>query len=145
MITNIQRFQKWERRHARERLQRLSIRQGLAVFEDLYRASVNHLTDSTSHAAVRTSFEAAVEDPGKFVSETNVIPLLDKRTKFRRDLIFSFTPNEREAIAGSESVEVAKGRWTNVVSAEDLVVYKMLAASLDRQDLPDDLDEVRNS
>lgn len=88
-------------------------------------------------AAVRTSFEAAVEDPGKFVSETNVIPLLDRQTKVRCDLIFSFIPYEREAIERSESVEGAKGQRINVVSPEDLVVYKMLAGR------PRDLEDVR--
>lgn len=75
-------------------------------------------------------------DPETFVRETMVLPVRDEESGIRVDLIFSFSPYERESIARVRRVTLGT---TPVcfVSAEDLIVHKVVAGR------PRDLEDVR--
>ncbi len=81
-------------------------------------------------------WEILPEDPATFVKRTMVLPCRESPSGIRIDLIFSFTPYEREAIqraivkrVGSTDVKFA--------SAEDLIIHKIFAGR------PRDLDDAR--
>ncbi len=74
------------------------------------------------------------EDPEEFVRETNVLPVLSPDLKIRVDLIFSFTPYEKEAIGRSISVSL-EGYPVRFATAEDLILHKLFAGRV--RDLED--------
>jgi hypothetical protein len=71
-------------------------------------------------------FPAAIEDPERFVHDTNVLPLLDAPSAIRVDLIFSFSPYEAEAIARAVTV-VFDRVPVRFAAVEDLLIHKMVA------------------
>ena len=99
---------------------------------------VSHL-DSVLEA-VKAEFLPRPENPEEFVGQTNVLPLLEREDEIRVDLIFSFLEFERDAIAYSDKAKV-EGHTINIVRAEDLIVYKLLAGRA--RDL-DDIQSILN-
>lgn len=77
-----------------------------------------------------------VSDAQKFVKENMVLPLLEKKSGIRIDLIFSFSPFERQAIQRSKTVKFGK-TVVHFASLEDLVIHKMIAGR------PRDIEDVR--
>lgn len=65
-----------------------------------------------------------------------VLPCQDATTQIRVDLIFSFSPYERDAIGRGCSVRMGNAN-VRFASVEDLIVHKILAGR------PRDLDDVR--
>jgi predicted nucleotidyltransferase len=55
-----------------------------------------------------------------------VLPCLDPTTGIRIDFIFSFTPNERQAIDRAAKISIGKTQ-VRFATVEDLIVHKMLA------------------
>ena len=77
-----------------------------------------------------------VGDPEAFVKKTNVLPVSDGATGIRIDLIFSFSPYEREAIRRAQPHPV-NGHHVYYASVEDIIIHKVVAGR------PRDLDDVR--
>jgi len=75
-------------------------------------------------------------DPEAFTRATMVLPCQDAATQIRVDLIFSFSPYERDAIRRACSVRMGNAN-VQFASVEDLIVHKILAGR------PRDLDDVR--
>ncbi len=71
-------------------------------------------------------FKALVENVSQFVRETMVLPVIDENSGVRIDLIFSFSPFERQAVQRAKSVKIGN---TDVkfVTLEDLVIHKLFA------------------
>jgi len=78
----------------------------------------------------------SIEDPHEFVRKTNVLPLTDRSSSIRVDLIFSFTPYEAEAIQRSIPVALG-GTRVKFAAVEDLIIHKLVAGR------PRDIDDVR--
>lgn len=76
------------------------------------------------------------EDVVGFVRETFVLPVSDRATGIRVDLIFSTTPYEAMAIQRAVRVDI-RGRSVPFASAEDLILHKLFAGR------PRDLEDVR--
>lgn len=72
-------------------------------------------------------FAIRVENPAEFVGKTNVLPVWDSRNAVKIDLLFSFIEFEREAIKRAETVLI-DNRKVQIISAEDLIIYKLIAA-----------------
>jgi predicted nucleotidyltransferase len=81
------------------------------------------------------AFEILV-DAGTFVPQTMVLPCRDPRSGIRLDLIFSFTPYERQAIERAQPVLIG-ATPVRFATVEDLVIHKVLAGR------PRDLEDVR--
>lgn len=81
-------------------------------------------------------WEILPEDPATFVKRTMVLPCRESLSGIRIDLIFSFTPYEREAI---ERAVVKRVGSTDVrfASAEDLIIHKIFAGR------PRDIEDAR--
>jgi len=75
-------------------------------------------------------------DPDTFTKQTMVLPCADPGTGIRVDLIFSFTPYERQAMTRVRKVKVG-GTEIRFASVEDLIVHKMIAGR------PRDLEDVK--
>ncbi len=73
-----------------------------------------------------------VED---FVRDTYVLPVADRETNIRIDLIFSTTPFEAAAIDRAIEIEIA-GERVPFATAEDLIIHKLFAGR------PRDLEDV---
>lgn len=66
------------------------------------------------------------EDPESFALETFVLPVEDRRSGVRVDLIFSSTEYEGQAIARAEPIETGAGTVA-FATAEDLIIHKLFA------------------
>jgi hypothetical protein len=66
------------------------------------------------------------KEPYKFVKDTMVLPLLDEKTGFRIDLIFSSTEYEKEALKRANKIKIGN-TYVNYVSVEDLIIYKIIS------------------
>jgi len=66
------------------------------------------------------------KDPYRFVKETKVLPLLDEKTGFRIDLIFSFSEYEKEALKRVNRIKI-DNTYVNYVSIEDLIIHKIIS------------------
>jgi hypothetical protein len=86
----------------------------------------------TETAGLRPSVDA-IQD---FVRKTNVLPLLDHMTGIRVDLIFSFSPYERDAIRRAILVPFGDVQ-VHFAAVEDLIIHKLVAGR------PRDIDDVR--
>lgn len=75
-------------------------------------------------------------DPDTFTKQTMVLPCADPGTGIRVDLIFSFTPYERQAMTRVRKVKVGETE-IHFASVEDLIVHKMIAGR------PRDLEDVK--
>ena len=78
----------------------------------------------------------AVGEIEPFVRKTNVLPVTDRTTGIRVDLIFSFTPYEKVAIRRSIAVRLGDTS-IHFASIEDLIIHKLVAGR------PRDLEDVR--
>jgi len=78
----------------------------------------------------------AVTNVESFVRQTNVLPLTDRSSDIRVDMIFSFSPYEAEAIHHSLAVPLG-GTNVHFTTAEDLIIHKLVAGR------PRDLEDVR--
>ena len=72
------------------------------------------------------ALEPLPEDVVAFVRSTFVLPVLDRESGVRVDLIFSTTPYEAEAISRAVVVEIG-GAKVPFASAEDLIIHKLFA------------------
>lgn len=75
-------------------------------------------------------------DPAEFVPRTLVLPCHDPASGYRVDLIFSFSPYERQALARTTIVHEA-GQPLRYASLEDLLLQKLVAGR------PRDLEDAR--
>jgi len=62
----------------------------------------------------------------KFIRDTYVLPVADKKTGIRIDFIFSFTPYEQQAIKRSRKVKIKKVK-VNFAAVEDIIIHKIIA------------------
>lgn len=74
--------------------------------------------------------------PAEFVQKTMVLPCQDKASGVRLDLIFSFSPYERQAMKRVRRFTFS-GKEVCFASPEDLVIHKVIAGR------PKDLEDVR--
>ncbi len=72
------------------------------------------------------------EDPKSFAHRTLVLPLKDLKSGFRVDIIFSYTPYERQAIR--RAIEINGVKYASV---EDTIILKMVAGR------PRDIEDVK--
>lgn len=79
----------------------------------------------TTVPAIGAGFRPAISDPLAFVQQTRVLPL-DTADGVRIDVIFALLPFELDAIRRACAVSIA-GRMVNVVTAEDLVLMKIIS------------------
>jgi hypothetical protein len=86
--------------------------------------------------AAAADLQPAVTHVEDFVRKTNVLPLTDRSTKIRVDMIFSFTLYEAEAIRRSLAIPLA-GTDVHFATAEDLIIHKLVAGR------PRDFEDVR--
>jgi len=82
-------------------------------------------------------WQVLAESPADFVQRTLVLPCLEPSSGIRLDLIFSFSPYERQAIERAKKVMVGK-TTVRYASAEDLVIHKLVAGR------PRDLEDARS-
>ena len=75
-------------------------------------------------------------DAETFTKKTMVLPCEDPSTSIRIDLIFSFSPYEREALGRAKNVTLGK-HPVKFASLEDLIIHKMVAGR------PRDLEDVK--
>lgn len=76
-------------------------------------------------------------DPNTFTRETMVLPCRDPGTEVRVDLIFSFSPYERQALERARRVSMG-GAQVAFASLEDVIVHKVIAGR------PRDLEDVKS-
>jgi predicted nucleotidyltransferase len=74
-------------------------------------------------------------DPQTFTRQTMVLPCQEPESGIRVDIIFSFTPYERQALARTTLVKLGDEE-IRFVSLEDLIVHKVIAGR------PRDLEDV---
>lgn len=86
--------------------------------------------------AATAELQPAITHVEEFVRKTNVLPLTDRSTEIRVDMIFSFTLYEAEAIRRSIAIPLG-GTNVRFATAEDLIIHKLVAGR------PRDLEDVR--
>lgn len=74
----------------------------------------------------KIDFKPIPKDLENFVKRTYVLPLMEKSSKIRVDLIFSFSPFERRAIERAKTVDINNTK-VSFVSLEDLIVFKLFS------------------
>jgi predicted nucleotidyltransferase len=84
----------------------------------------------------QSGFKALPKNPSDFINKTFVLPLEDKNTKIRIDLIFSQTSYEKYALKKAVQISIEDTK-INFASVEDLLIHKIFAAR------PRDLEDVR--
>jgi len=77
-----------------------------------------------------------VDKPEEFVERTLVLPLLDSESGIRIDLIFSYSPYERQALARVHRVMIGNVS-VSFAAVEDVIIHKMVAGR------PRDLEDAR--
>ncbi len=82
-------------------------------------------------------WQVLVDVPAEFVAKTMVLPCLEPSSSIRIDLIFSFSPYERQALQRVRKVRIGNTQVC-FASIEDLVVHKVLAGR------PRDVEDVRS-
>jgi predicted nucleotidyltransferase len=75
-------------------------------------------------------------DPEQFTRETMVLPCRDPGTEVRVDLIFSYSPYERQALERARPIELA-GDQVRFASLEDVIIHKVIAGR------PRDMEDVK--
>lgn len=92
--------------------------------------------DEVLSIAEELSIKPIPHDIMTFVSQTMVLPALDKVSGMRVDFIFSFTPYESEAIERAKRV-LLMGEEVCFASPEDLIIHKIFAGR------PRDMEDAR--
>lgn len=77
------------------------------------------------------------KDSRTFAKRTMVLPVADEKSGIRIDLIFSFSPYERQAIARARKVTFDEVD-VNFASLEDVVIHKIVAGR------PRDIEDVKS-
>jgi len=77
-----------------------------------------------------------VSDVDAFVRETMVLPAGHEKSGIRVDLIFSFSPYERQAIDRAVTARIGRAE-VRIAALEDLIIHKMIAGR------PRDLEDIR--
>jgi predicted nucleotidyltransferase len=83
------------------------------------------------------SWRVLVEHPEEFVQRTMVLPLEDSQSSIRIDLIFSFSPYERQALERVHRIGIGKAA-VRFAAPEDVIVHKIIAGR------PRDIEDVRS-
>jgi predicted nucleotidyltransferase len=83
-----------------------------------------------------SAWRVLVERPEDFVPRTLVLPLDDPQSGIRIDLIFSFSPYERQALERVRRVSIGRAA-VRFAAVEDVIVHKITAGR------PLDLEDVR--
>jgi predicted nucleotidyltransferase len=65
-------------------------------------------------------------NPQEFVTTTMVLPLEDEGSGVRVDIIFSFTPYEKEALARANEVMI-ENAMVRFAASEDVIIHKLFA------------------
>jgi predicted nucleotidyltransferase len=81
-------------------------------------------------------WQVLVQEPEEFVRRTMVLPCLDRETRLRIDLMFSYSEYERQALRRVQCVPIGNAQ-VRFASIEDLVIHKIIAGR------PRDLEDVR--
>ncbi len=76
--------------------------------------------------AAACGLEPIPENTEEFVGRTMVLPVVDRTSGIRVDLIFSFTPYEQKAIERARRVSLG-GAEVNFAAPEDLIIHKIFA------------------
>jgi len=84
--------------------------------------------------AQSSGWRLLVEKPEDFAQRTFVLPLQDSVSGIRIDLIFSYSPYERQALDRVRGVSIGKAN-VRFAAAEDVIVLKIVAGRL--RDLED--------
>lgn len=87
-------------------------------------------------AVARACALEVLVDPDEFVRRTMVLPCRHAESGIRVDLVFSFSPYEREAIRRAQPVALGAVQ-VRFATAEDLVIHKVVAGR------PRDLEDIR--
>lgn len=74
----------------------------------------------------KAGLKVLVENIDEFVERTMVLPAMDEQSGIRVDLIFSFSPYERQAIARAKDTKLGKAA-VKFASLEDVVIHKVIA------------------
>ena len=82
--------------------------------------------DLIKDLAAAIGLEILVKDPNTFVKDTMVLPLKDKKSGIRIDLIFSNSAYEKEALKNVKRISIG-GLKVSYASLEDLVIHKLIA------------------
>lgn len=82
--------------------------------------------DRIAEAVNALGLKAQVPDGEAFVKETMVLPVLDVPSGIRVDLVFSFTPYERQAVGKAVAVKFDETP-AMFASLEDVVIHKIVA------------------
>lgn len=82
-------------------------------------------------------WQVLVERPAEFVAQTLVLPCQEPVSGIRVDVMFSFSPYERQAIERARSMPVGQAQ-VRYAAVEDVVVQKIIAGR------PRDLEDVRS-
>ena len=83
-----------------------------------------------------TGWKVLTPSPAEFVQKTMVLPCQDEASGVRLDLVFSFSPYERQAMDRVRRVTFL-GKEVCFASPEDLMIHKVVAGR------PRDLEDVR--
>lgn len=79
--------------------------------------------------AGRLGLKILVDEAEDFVGKTMVLPALEEKSGIRIDLIFSYSPYEKQAIERARSISFGPAAAVGVCFAalEDLVIHKVIA------------------
>jgi len=91
--------------------------------------------DELMRAIQGIPLESLPEDIKSFVTQTMVLPTVEKDSGIRVDFIFSFTPYEREAIKRAKAIKIG-GSKVKFAAPEDIVIHKIFAGR------PRDLEDI---
>lgn len=93
--------------------------------------------DDIEKLITKLGFKILTKDCKAFAKRTMVLPAVDEKSSIRIDLVFSFSPYERQAIARVNKImfdDVA----VKFASLEDVVIHKIIAGR------PRDIEDVRS-
>jgi hypothetical protein len=74
----------------------------------------------------RLRLEYLTDNVDDFVKETMVLPVIDRKSGIRVDLIFSFSPYERQAIERAREISFGRTK-VRFADLEDVVIHKVIA------------------
>jgi hypothetical protein len=74
----------------------------------------------------RLRLEYVTDNVDDFAKETMVLPVIDRKSGIRVDLIFSFSPYERQAIERAREISFGRTK-VRFADLEDVVIHKVIA------------------
>jgi hypothetical protein len=74
----------------------------------------------------RLRLEYVTDNVDDFAKETMVLPVIDQKSGIRVDLIFSFSPYERQAIERAREISFGRTK-VRFADLEDVVIHKVIA------------------